>query len=55
MATTKGIIGFQGTIDGISFYERKGKSCARKAGGPSKEEISTSKNCQRTRENNAEF
>ena len=55
MATPTGIIGFQGTIGGISFYMRKGKPCARKAGGPSKEKIATSKHCQRTRENNAEF
>jgi hypothetical protein len=55
MAIPKGIIGFQGTIGGISFYMRKGKPCARKTGGPSKETIINSKRCQRTRENNAEF
>lgn len=55
MATPKGLIGFQGTIDGITFYMREGKPCARKAAGPSKEKISTSRKCQRTRENNAEF
>ena len=55
MATPKGLIGFQGTIGGISFYMRKGKPCARKAAGPSKEKIATSKKCKRTRENNAEF
>ena len=55
MATPKGLIGFQGTIGGISFYMRKGKPCARKAAGPSKEKIATSKKCKRTRENNGEF
>jgi hypothetical protein len=55
MATPYGIIGFQGTIGGISFYMRNGKPCARKAGGPSREKIASSEKCQRTRENNAEF
>src|SRR5438105_4206377 len=55
MATAKGIVHLEGTIDGISFYMRKGKRCVRKAGGPSKEKIATSASCQRTRENNSEF
>jgi hypothetical protein len=55
MAISTGIVKLQGTIQGISFYERKGKLCARKAGGPSKEKIASSEKCQRTRENNAEF
>jgi hypothetical protein len=55
MATSKGIIDFQGTIGGITFYRRKGKLCARQAAGPSKEKIAASKKCKRTRENNAEF
>lgn len=56
MATQKGIIKLEGTIDGINFYFRKGKAVARKAGGGfNGKAIKTKDSMVRVRENGIEF
>ncbi|MEK8179149.1 hypothetical protein WMW71_02240 [Flavobacterium buctense] len=56
MAEQKGLIKLTGTIDGVSFYFRKGKPVARKAGGGfSSEKVKHSPAMVRTRENSSEF
>lgn len=56
MAKQTGIIKLEGTIGGINFYTRKGKSVARKAGGGfNGEKIKNSPSMERVRENNTEF
>lgn len=55
MARSKGIVKFNGLLDGISFYTRDGKTMARIPNGPDKNKIQNSPNFKRTRENNQEF
>lgn len=55
MGTQKGIIKLSGSVDGLTFYRAYGKDIVRKASGPSKEQIMSGENFQRTRENNSEF
>ncbi len=56
MAIQKGIIKLVGTIDGINFYQRKGKAVARKGGGGfTGKAIKSSPNMVRVRENSSEF
>lgn len=56
MAKQKGIIQLSGTLEGVSFYIRKGKPVARKAGGGfNAEAIKNKPSMIRVRENNNEF
>jgi hypothetical protein len=55
MAKQSNFVTFKGKMGGISFYEQKGKSVARKAGGPSKSKIMTSPKFERQRQNIKEF
>ena len=56
MAKQKGIIKLEGTMDDVNFYYRKGKPCARKAGGGfNGERIKNSSTMVRVRENYSEF
>lgn len=56
MAEQKGLIKLTGTIDGVSFYFRKGKPVARKAGGGfNGNQIKHSPSMVRVRENSNEF
>jgi hypothetical protein len=55
MAKQSGIVTFKGKMGGISFYEQKGKSVARKASGPSKSRIMNSPKFERQRQNIKEF
>ncbi|MDB5274733.1 MAG: hypothetical protein JWO58_3100 [Chitinophagaceae bacterium] len=55
MARQKGILKLNGTLQGISFYQRNGQDLVRVAGGPDKNKILNSPNFIRTRENNQEF
>lgn len=55
MAKQKSIIKLQGTLDDVTFYQRKGKSFARRKGSLDKERIQNDPNFKRTRENNNEF
>ncbi|ABG60184.1 hypothetical protein [Cytophaga hutchinsonii] len=53
MATTNS--DFEGSLGGLSFYKRNGKTVVRKKGGPSAEQIKHSKSCQAIRDSNQEF
>ena len=55
MSKQTSIIKLKGTLSGISFYKSEGQYLARVANGPTKEQIDSDINFQRTRENNAEF
>lgn len=55
MSKQSGLIKFQGKMDGISFYRKKGGHFARMANGPRKERIFTDPKFARTRENISEF
>lgn len=55
MATQKGIITLGGSTDGLTFYKAYGKDLVRKTNGPTKDQIASGANFQRTRENNCEF
>jgi hypothetical protein len=56
MAQLTGLINFEGTLDGITSYTRKGKKgVVRKAGGPGKKQLLTGAAFERTRENMTEF
>lgn len=56
MAKQKGIVKFEGTLDDINFYMRKGVPVARKAGGGfTAKVIKNSPNMERVRENSSEF
>lgn len=56
MAKARGIIKLQGTIDGLNFYESKGKIIARSMGGGfTSENVLHAKSHVRTRENSSEF
>lgn len=55
MAKQKSIIKLQGTLDDVTFYQRKGISYARTKGSLDRERILSDPNFKRTRENNNEF
>lgn len=55
MAKQVGPFFISGTIQGISFYKSGDQHLVRKAGGPSKKQIQTSPNFERTRYNLSEF
>ncbi len=55
MAKQVGPFFISGTIQGISFYKSANTWLARRAGGPSKKQIQTSPNFERTRYNLSEF
>lgn len=55
MATSKGLLDFNGTLGGITAYTLNGKSVLRQCRGKEKNKIATGKNYVRTRENNREF
>jgi hypothetical protein len=53
MATTDS--DFEGSLGGLSFYNRNGKTVVRKKGGPTAEQIKKNKSCQAIRDSNREF
>ncbi|MBI3502477.1 MAG: hypothetical protein HY063_11860 [Bacteroidetes bacterium] len=55
MARQKGVIKVKGTLDEVTFYERGGKSLAKKRTSLSKSKIKNAKEFARTRENMSEF
>lgn len=55
MAKQKGILKFEGTIGGMTFYESQDGSLVREKGGVSGERIAKDPRFARTRENNEEF
>lgn len=55
MAKQKGFIKLEGSLEGLTFYERNGKSIVRTTGGNTKERIKTDPAFRRTRENMSEF
>ena len=55
MSTQKGIIKLKGSMDGLTFYKAYGKDLVRRTNGPSKKQIMSGANFQRTRENISEF
>ncbi|MDB5274483.1 MAG: hypothetical protein JWO58_2850 [Chitinophagaceae bacterium] len=55
MGRQKGILKLNGTLEGISFYQRNGQDLVRVANGPDKNKILNNPNFIRTRENNQEF
>lgn len=55
MAEQKSFIKLQGTLGGLTFYEKEGKSLVKTAGGVTRERILKDPNYIRTRENMREF
>ena len=55
MAKQKGIIKLEGSIGGMTFYERNRKNLVRTTSGPSKERIENDPKFKRVRENMSEF
>lgn len=55
MSKQSSLVKFQGKMDGVSFYRKKGGHFARMANGPSKQRILTHPKMARTRENISEF
>ena len=55
MAKQRGIIKLTGSMDGLTFYKAYGKNLVRKTRGPSKKQIMSGANFQRTREHISEF
>lgn len=56
MARQKGIVGIQGTVDGLNFYFRKGEALVRKAGGGfTAKAIKNKPSMIRVRETGSEF
>ena len=55
MAIQNGFIKIKGTLGGLTFYEKDGKTLIKTAGGVSKERILNDPNYRRTRENMQEF
>src|SRR5687768_9278837 len=55
MSKQTGIIRLSGSMDGLTFYKAYGKDLVRKSGGPTRHQIMTGANFQRTRENGSEF
>jgi hypothetical protein len=55
MAKQKGILKVQGSVGGLTFYQRNGKDFLKVTSGPSKEKIKNDPSFKRTRENNQEF
>lgn len=55
MARSKGIIKIQGSLGGITFYQKDGETFTRETNGVSKERIANDPAFRRTRENNQEF
>ncbi len=53
MATTDS--DFEGSLGGLSYYKRNGKTVVRQKGGPNAEQIKKSKSCQPIRDSNREF
>lgn len=55
MAKQKGAVKLSGTIGDISFYHSKDDYLAREKTGPTRKEVLTKNNFERTRENSTEF
>lgn len=55
MAKQKGIIKIKGSMGGLTFYEKDGKSFVKMSGGVDKQKIMTDPAFKRTRENMSEF
>ncbi|MEZ7508165.1 hypothetical protein QO190_06205 [Cloacibacterium sp. Arc13] len=55
MARYKSILQFQGSIDGLVFYELNGVSVVRKKSGFNRDDFKTKENYARVRENSSEF
>ncbi len=55
MADQKGFIKLKGSLGGLIFYDKDGKSLVRTTGGVTKKRIETDPAFKRTRENMAEF
>lgn len=55
MAKLNGIIKLNGSIGGITFFQKNGESFARQQNGPNKKKIQSDPSFARTRENNQEF
>ena len=55
MARYKSILQFQGSIDGLVFYQLNGVSVVRKKSGFNRDDFKTKENYARVRENSSEF
>ncbi len=55
MAKQKGFIKLQGSLGGLTFYQRDGNSIVKTTGGVDKNRINSDPNYRRTRENMSEF
>ncbi|MCB0457553.1 MAG: hypothetical protein R2776_06995 [Flavobacteriaceae bacterium] len=55
MAKNKSYIKLEGTLDGLTFYQKDGQSFVKTKGGISKDRILNDSNFKRTRENMQEF
>ncbi|HAT64297.1 MAG TPA: hypothetical protein DCS66_06805, partial [Flavobacteriaceae bacterium] len=55
MAKNKSFIKLEGTLDGLTFYQKDGESFVKTKGGISRDRILNDQNFKRTRENMQEF
>lgn len=55
MAKNKSFIKLEGTLDGLTFYQKDGESFVKTKGGVSRDRILNDQNYKRTRENMQEF